>query len=257
ECKVESGERKNQLSDYTAYIQSLMYKYKKGCILYITKYFEKKDSIDKNIPLIQLRWYEVSRLIVESNNETTKEFRKLLIEYGMDEPKNFTLQDMMAMKTISSTISKMDEILEIFKPEFETNFGGFSKTSSRSSQLNNNQYSNYVYLKFKNISYWISVGFFWWWEDHQFPYIGFCIEIPAKDIKGNELQKIFESELIMENSMWEFEEDGNSYFYFLISLVEFVDIDDTDHITSIKSRLMEGLNEIYEVKKKYPEAFER
>lgn len=111
ECKVEANERFNQLEDYASILNKHKLKTKKKHIVFLTRYFEHKEITDKNIRLHLLRWYSVFEIISERHLQITNELKKFLKEQGMEKIKNFTIQDLLAMKIIPETITKMDELL--------------------------------------------------------------------------------------------------------------------------------------------------
>src|SRR5665647_330392 len=105
----------------------------------------------------------------------TLQLKAFLKEQNMEKVKNFTIQDLLAMKTISETITKMDELLEQFKPDFEKKFGGYSNQASRSTRLPNNCYINYVTLNYQKTEYWLLIGFDWDYDD-EIPYLALTLE---------------------------------------------------------------------------------
>lgn len=256
ECKVEAIERENQLEDYASILKKHRPSEHSKHIVFLTKYFEYKELIDTTINLHLIRWFAVYELIDDNHSEVTNHLKNFLKDQGMEKIKNFTIQDLLAMKTIPETMTKMDELLEQFKPECDKHFGGFSKDSSRSTCLPNSIYINYVQLNFDKSVYHLLLGFFWWWGEVEVPVIGLSLELPVRKFENSELVKILDKELI-DKYNWEFEDDGRFYFYSSFKpLTDFITADD-DNIPSMRKFLQSQLNVLYETRKTYPKLFKK
>ena len=195
ECKVEASERQNQLNDYASILTDKKTNFSDLHVIFLTKYFEHKEFNNSKVQLHLIRWFEVYELINKTHNGLTQQLKSFLKEQNMEKVKNFTIQDLLAMKTIPETITKMDELLEQFKPAFQKIFGGYSKESSRSTRLPSGCYINYVTLKYQNIEYSLLIGFDWNYEE-EIPYLGLMIEIPKKKFEGSDLIEILNIELV-------------------------------------------------------------
>lgn len=256
ECKIEAIERENQLEDYACILRKHKPSSYSKHIVFLTKYYEHKEITDANIKLHLIRWYDIYDLIDDTHSQVTNQLKEFLKERGMEKIKNFTIQDLLAMKTIPETMTKMDELLEQFKPEFDNQFGGFSKDSSRSTRLPSSIYINYVQLNFDKSIYHLLIGFFWWWDGYEVPSLGLSLEIPIKKFENSELVKILDKELI-EGHGWEFEDDGRFYFYSSFKpLTDFITAEE-DNIPSMKKFLQSQLNILYDLRKKYPKLLKK
>jgi len=199
------------------------------------------------------------RTIINDNHlQVTQQLKLFLKEQGMEKVKNFNIQDLLALKTITATLSKMDELLEQFKLEFDENFGGYSKDASRSTQLKNECYINFVTLKFDNQEYWLNIGFFWWWsDDKEVPVIGLSVEFPHKKFERSDFINILKEELVNKNQ-WEF--DGTHLQYHYISkykpITDFITSED-DHLPAMRKFIQENLKTIYHLKKEQPNLFHK
>lgn len=254
ECKVESDERENQLLDYIKILDTHKKNHKNKSLVFLTKYYEYRYFAHDNIKFIYLRWYEINQLINDKHNLITQQLKQFLINNDMDKIKNFTIQDLLVMKSVGETISKMDELLEQFKPYFEKNFGGYSKESSRSTRLVYNNYSNHVILREGKLDYCINIGFFWWWHDVEIPVLGVTVEVAKKKFENSKLPEFFKKNLITDKN-WEYEEDDKAYWYSSYkSLSEFISKDD-DNIPAMKKFLTEQLDILINLKKTNPEYF--
>lgn len=249
ECKVEASERENQLFDY-AEILNRYKKDKKKHIVFLTKYYEHKELNNENINLHLIRWYSIYEIINERHLQITNHLKYFLKEHGMEKLNSFTLQDLVAMQTIAETMSKMDELLEQFKPEFEKQFGGYSKSSSRSTRLSNNIYINFVELNYNDSPYYLLIGFFWWGE-LKIPCVGISLEIPMKKSQHSELTRILYKTLV-EELKWNFEDDGTYYYYSSSKLLtDFISSED-DGLPAMKKFLQSQLDSLYILRKRFP-----
>lgn len=95
ECKIESSERTNQLKDYFDILKNSDYKNK--YLIYLTKYYESKDFIDKkeNIVFENFKWWDVYNLINDENDTLTKQLKIFLEENNIAMNKNFNTIDLI------------------------------------------------------------------------------------------------------------------------------------------------------------------
>ena len=254
ECKVESSEGNEQLKKYSQFLNSKD-NYTKKHLIYLTKYFDPKEIDEPKIQFHQIRWYEIFSLITENNHQITNELKKYLKENGMEDPKNFSIEDLLAIKTISATLSKMNEVLFFFREEIRRNFGEPTQPSSWSSELIKNRYLLYKNLWFSGTEYTLSVGF-WWSEDKMpNPQFGLIISIPKKEIWTAQILDIFEKELDFEKSLWERKEKTKVKLCYLLPMSSILDLKSNDHFSKIKEEINKGLNDIYSIKAKYPHVY--
>ena len=250
ECKVEAKERQDQLKDYSSILIEKKAKYKNLHLVFLSKYYENKENDNSKVQLHLVRWFEVYELINEKHSEITQQLKSFLKEQNMEKVKNFTIQDLLAMKTIPETISKMDELLEQFKPEFKRLFGGYSKESSRSSRLPRSCYINYVSLKYQNKEYALLIGFDWDYED-EIPYLGLTIEIVKKKFEYSDIFEILNKELV-NKSKWDNIDYGTVIHYSILKpITEFISQEE-DNIPTMKKFIDENLKTLVELKAKYP-----
>ena len=180
----------------------------------------------------------------------TLQLKAFLKEQNMEKVKNFTIQDLLAMKTISETITKMDELLEQFKPDFEKKFGGYSNQASRSTRLPNNCYINYVTLNYQKTEYWLLIGFDWDYDD-EIPYLALTLEIPKKKFEGSDLIKILEYELVNKKKWDIIDYDTIVHYSALKPVTDFISQEE-DNIPTMKKYIQENLKTLYQLQAKYP-----
>ncbi len=259
ECKVEAAERENQLSDYT---QLLTESNKDNIrLVYLTKYLESKVSTLPEKQFIQICWYDIAKLISIENHFFTTEFKNYLKELNMSSIRYFNALDMATLKSVSSTIEKMDDTLDALRPYYIQNFGSISKKSARSTRLKDGWYINWqTYIKEKKELFEIIYGYYWFFEGDEIPSVGLRIRIPTfgKNYKTNEYYKLFSKELKswIENENIEEHENGVVIAKYM-HLSEFmITTDNDEQLKEIIKFLKEDcINPLIKIKAKFPEIF--
>jgi hypothetical protein len=250
ECKVEQQEGTEQLSRYANILENSAKNEK--YLLYLTKYYEYKTSPSDNIIFFQLRWADVYDLISIDNQQITIQLQQYLKEKGMSEAKNFNHLDLVTLQNISSTISKMDEVLDGIKPYMEQKIGKLTKKSSRSTWLEHNCYCNYHDV-FKNSvqQFGIGIGFFWFGNED----ISLCLRIylPAQEKNANftNLKDFFDKNL----SEWTTEEYEKHIDYWHFDYIVSFMSSDEDHVLAMIDFLKVGIDELAALKQANPEIF--
>lgn len=238
ECKIDHIERENQLNDYKKIL--LKKNAKNKYLIYLTKYYENKQVVSSELKFHQIKWEVIYSLISESNNQITIELKNYLKEQNMSESNNFQYQDLVILKSVTSTIAKMDEVLDGIKNVFEEKIGKFSRDASRSTRLSEMRYINYHdVMKEKIQQYSIEAGFYWWDDEIE---IGIRVYIPKKDknINTKVINSIFKQHL----KTWYFEDWGTSYNYWLVDPVAKFIINEDEQIPKMINFLCSGINEI-------------
>lgn len=259
ECKVEAGERENQLSDYSLLLSES--KKKNQRLVYLTKYLESKESTLSPKQFVQLCWYDIAKIINSENHLFTTEFKIHLKELNMANIKFFNALDLAALKTMSATIEKMDDTLDALRPYYIQNFGSVSKKSARSTRLKDGWYINWQsFFKEKKMNFDITYGYYWFFEEDEIPCIGLRIWIPTygMNYKSNPFYKTFSKELkswISENPIEEIENGVVIANY--VHLSHFMTTSENeDQLKEIIDFFKnECINPIIKIKEKYPEIF--
>jgi len=248
ENKVDSSEAFNQLNRYSLILDHFKGEKKRRIIVFITKIFEKKELKTKTIELIQIRWHEIHNLINSKNTEATNLLKQFLTDCGMSKTLNFNAKDFLALKEIPNSIEKMDELLNRFEPDFQNYFGTISTRASRSSRLSTSSYINFVELYFKDLTYWLDIGFNWY--DCE-PSAWIALEFPSKKLSLTHLKAIVESELVSKRG-WVSEEFNNTIYYSKYKSITELETRNSDHVVNIYKYLSGHLNVLLRLKTKYP-----
>lgn len=238
ECKIEHIERDNQLEDYAQIL--LFNERQEKHLVYLTKYYENKEIKANGVNFHQIKWADIYKLIDDDNNQVTIQFKEYINEQNMADSNNFQYQDLSVLKTVTSTIRKMDEVLDGIKPLFEGKIGKFSKDSSRSTRLTEERYVNWHSIVKDGIQlYSIEVGFYWWDDEIS---LAVRVYIPKREKNKNadKIKKYFDTKLIE----WETEDWEEAYnFWYYQPVAKFI-IDEEEQIPSMISFLKDGLSEL-------------
>lgn len=243
ECKIEHFERPNQLIDYKKIL--LQKETLDKHLVYLTKYYDQKELETREIFFHHKKWADIYSIVNENNLQVTTQLKQFLKEQGMAESNNFQYQDLSILNNISSTIRKMDEVLDGIKPYFEKHIGPLSKESARSTRLKDNWYVNYRNIyKQKGFQYGIGIGFFWWDEEIS---LALRINLPnrIKNKSTTRYKTFFDKHL----KNWEVEEWDDYYNYWYYEKVAKFIIEEDEQIPAMLKFLKEGINELTALKK--------
>jgi hypothetical protein len=243
ECKIESTERDQQLSDYVKILKTR--KNKEKHLIYLTKYYELKEINDDKILFNQIRWCDIFEIIHDDHNQITKQLKLFIKENNMEKAKNFNYSDILVLNNIQETISKMDEVLDTVKPYFTKHIGTLSKDSSRSTRLSEKWYANFFCVSLEQkFQFDIGVGFYWWDDIIN---VAIRISVP-KNSKTNNSKKNY-IEFFNDNLNWEIESDENhTAFWYYKSVPEFI-IEESEQIPKIIEFIEEGIDKLIALKK--------
>jgi hypothetical protein len=245
ECKVDHQERFNQLNDYLSILENK--NADKKYLIYLTKYYENKSIRKSNINFIQLKWADIYSLIDDSSEKITNELKQFIKDKNMESSKNFQYLDLTSMVQITSTISKMDEVIDGVKDEFAIKIAKLSRDSSRSSRLENRWYGSYHWVNYKKPDeYEIQVGFNWEDVDDDI-LIGIRVKVhnSVDNPKSQELIDFFKKNLKKwEYSIWE----NKHSFSYQEYIAKFI-LEKDEQIPEMTKYLQQGLNELYNLKK--------
>lgn len=243
ECKIEHFERPNQLNDYQKILLGKDVKEKH--LLYLTKYYDHKELENQEIFFHQIKWADIFSIINDKFNLITTQLKQFIKEQGMAESNNFQYQDLAVLTNISSTIRKMDEVLDGIKPYFEKHLGGLSKESARSTRLKDNWYVNYhdIYQT-KVYQFGIGVGFFWWDGE-----ISLALRIYLPNKEKNKDTTRYKAFFDKNLKTWEIEEWDDAYNYWHYETVAKFIIEEDEQIPAMIKFLKEGIDELNALKK--------
>lgn len=122
ENKIHSGEGKRQLERYTKVLSEIHSIQAKNIFLrYCTKNYEPKEIT--NVNFLQYRWSDIYNFLEEYQGEMVDEYLEFLRGEGMASAGDFNYEDLIVMKNITSTITKMDECLDNTKDILIKEFG--------------------------------------------------------------------------------------------------------------------------------------
>lgn len=162
ECKIEHFERPNQLDDYKKILESK--RITNRHLIYLTKYYDFRENDNKKIKFHLHKWFDIFQIINEKNSEISLELKSFIKDENMSESKNFTYSDLTALKSISGSIRKMDEVLDGIKKYYEPRIGTLSKESARSTRMKDEWYCTWQTFNHP-LNYRFEIEFGFWWND--------------------------------------------------------------------------------------------
>ncbi len=215
ECKVEAGERLNQLKDYTDILIEEKQEYAKKHLIYLTKYFEQKDEpLNNTVTLNPVRWFQIYELISESHSEITKQLKSFLKENNMEKPKNFYKYktSLQRRKALVKLCQKWMNFWGDLNKSLKHVLVAIPRNQAVVPQLKNDSYINNVSFYYEKVYYELHIGFFWNYEDVEIPNVGLCITIWEKYLSGSNLKSILDKELTNIKG-WRFEKCEGTILY--------------------------------------------
>jgi Holliday junction resolvase len=246
ECKIEASERLNQLNDYAKIVQRETKRNKK--LIYLTKFYQYKEITDLLVDYQNIRWMNISDIISSEMSKTiTKELHKFINERKIAMKTEITTQDLVALDLIPDSISKMDEIIESVKENFEKKIGNLSKPSSRSTWLQKKAYFNNYKV---NSQMAIDLGFMWWWNDGRI-YLTVRIYLPKSDLRFDD-KKIFLQGNLKD---WD-KKEGEAFIIGKYLNVNKIVAEKTDQVEEMINFLNENIDVLHKLKEEKPEFFQ-
>lgn len=239
ECKIEHRERENQLNDYAEIL--LKGEKSKKLLVYLTKHDDQKTINISDVSFKQLRWASIYKLIDNTCQQVTREFKQYIKHHKMDNTARFDYYDLAALGTIEQTIGKMDEVLSGVKSYFETKLGKLTPDEKRLSGLKYKKYTSSVSKTInEKDAYIINIGFTFYNINDIVIAIYVSIPIKNKSIDSGVLKKHFESTLNgWEAFHWE---EAYEYWYYK-PLGSFISVEE-DHKEQLVNFLKKGIDMI-------------
>lgn len=149
ENKVNSTEGHEQIKRYGLVLDSFKKNGKETKLVYCTKYHDPKNF--KGHRFQQIRWYEVSQLLLGSpNDQIVADLLKFLRRHKMAQRMTFGTESFMALQNMQDTIHLVNEYLDSVKPVFEEHFGAKNKLSDYRTISQVLKHNRLIYL-FKDV----------------------------------------------------------------------------------------------------------
>lgn len=184
ECKIGSSQEETQLKRYSRIL--LDHKAENKYLVFLTKIFEEIEKFELPIKFQAIRWYDISSLLVDCNNDISKEFLNYLREEKMSTTITFNKSELSAIKNIQETFSKMNEFVLLIKDRLE------NYTKSKVTLSKKIEYGNYgITTEFHNGKLWLG---FYQYDDNEEMQICISIEeVPCTNLNFNELDNSLKS----------------------------------------------------------------
>lgn len=212
ENKVDSAEGERQLERYSKVLNNVKQSEgKKVYLRYCTKYYDKKEISD--VDFLQYRWREVYKFFEKyKDDKIIEEYLEFLRGEGMDSAGDFNFQDLIVMSEINSTISKMDECLDMVKPKLTELFGKpYEYDYERLKQVcKNNQYVMWSKnIVGENGYSEITIGFKF--EDNKMPVMIVFISVENGNSEFEKIKKMYTKQL---EDIFDFYDYCDAYIYY-------------------------------------------
>ncbi len=229
EVKVGTTEGYEQLNRYSEILQKSHYPQK--ILVYLTKYFEHKESANEKVKIKLIRWHEVFDILCKSEELVTKQLVNYLEEQSMSKNVILNVNDVLAIRTINESTSKLDEVLYHVKPNFQ-NVIGSSKFP--------NKLDGCYWLSHSFNGVDVKCGFNWFWPKDTGVTLMTWLWIPEArtDIELIKAQLIE----IKRWDCWLDEDDKGIVFAKSKSVLEF--IEEEDQTKKMASFLKSGIDDL-------------
>ena len=263
ESKIGSGEGYEQLKKYAKQLESFVDSENK-VLIYITRDYDpkNKDNIfsecknKDNLKFKPIRWYEMYNFLnkYKKNDPLIEEVLKFMEENNLAVNNQFTNVDVLSMCNFSSARNKMDETMG---GEVKEKFKEFTKNISRSYTRFTQMRKKHRFIISSNTNkmWW---GYGYWLETLNitgYPKVGVILELTPRSNQHGEFLKIGRKIIESDKDKWQERAlvKGEKWpgILQLRSLQEFMS--KLDHVKAIKEFFMGALDDIIEIRKKYPE----
>lgn len=217
---------------------------------YCTKFYDPKN-ID-NIDFLQYRWSNVYRFLEEYKSELIYEYLEFLRGEGMAGSGDFNYEDLITLKNIYKTLSKMDECLDEVKVILENTFN--SKCENKSERTKQIKESQLYIARIKNLNeYRIEVGAGFDMDDEGevlSPTIIVYLFLENKSDIACKFKEYHKKYINNKIDIKDYSTDKNLYYVFEVPLINFFNSENqvTDIISWMSDKIIvlrDILNEFY------------
>lgn len=262
ESKIASQEGYEQLSRY-AEILSKLPGFHEKFLLYITRDFEPKDKavIFKNIPdsivhFKQLRWHQFHRFL-QSHASTmlVQEVIAFMNEHQMAHNNQFSSIDIIALANFTRSLKLMEEAMwgEVSQ-RFEKVLGAIKRQNAALTQMQlHGRYLMTADMPMPRGKWWCGLGFMLRTSSlTDYPTVRLMLEV---DHRANQRAEIIEAmKDICKQYAWQAYGLNDAKAWSGIAREESLQnfLSKEDHIAAIKQFFLQTLDELEEIKGKYP-----
>ena len=257
ESKLDSYEGKDQLKRYAGELVKKTHAGKRF-LLFITRDYEPKDetAVLKGLPpgsvaFRQIRWSDFYRFLKprREDDRLIDEVCSFMEEGRMSQSNQYSPTDILTMTNLPHVLGLMDETLfgEV-SSRFEEVVGN---VSTRRAILRQFQHRRYVLVGGMISNGYLQCGAGFWFDEGDYPEVGLLIDMSPNVADKDPVMKM----------LWDLQREQNWLGYRLNqpenwpgvykskALNEIIMID--DHVRAIKDYLLELLEEVAEIKKRY------
>ncbi len=261
ESKIGSKEGYKQLPRYAEILDKLP-DLRNKVLIYITRDFEPKDREivlnripDSNVRFIQVRWHQFYQFLkAQTDTILFEEIIKFMQEHQMAHNNQFSSIDVIALANFTKSLKLMEQTMwgEVSQ-RFEKILGSMAPLSTTFTQFRlNERYLMYSWLPYK---WWCGLGFMLNTSSStDYPTVCLVLEVQPQSPCRAEIIEAMKA-ICKENSDWKGYDLDNAKAWSRIvlgrSLQSFLSKE--DHIATIKEFFLKSLDELSNIKTKYPD----
>jgi hypothetical protein len=261
ESKIGSQESPGQLQRYAEILDKLP-GFRNKSLVYITHDFEPKDktAIFKGIPESQVhfkqaRWHQFYQLLkTQTDTMLVGEIIKFMQEHQMAHNNQFSSIDVIALGNFTNSLKLMEQTMSgEVSAYFKQVLGSIvpMRATAFTQLQKHDRYLMYSLLKDR---WWCGLGFMLNTSSPtDYPTVFLMLQIDPKSLRRAEIIKVMK-DICSNQSNWKgFDLDNSKAWSSLVlgrSLQSF--LSEEDHIVAIQKFFRESLDELSEIKSKYP-----
>ncbi|GAB4437716.1 MAG: hypothetical protein Fur0044_34560 [Anaerolineae bacterium] len=253
ENKVGALEGNEQLTKYSDCLEKETSQGTKCALLYITRFYDPKDSPSPQVTLFPIRWWQIHEMLDKFiDNSFVSQARLFMEENNLSLSKCFSDNHVKAMMYWNETKELMDVSLgDIVEEKFEEITRG--KYSTYWVNKNLQLYGDY--FQAVGNSFWFGIGYFMAHSgDENRPTIGGCIVVePSYSKRLQAIQAL--REFAEKDNGWELSNNFNSEEETVwITKGQFLEefMGSGNHINAIQNFFLEILSDVNEFQQSYP-----
>lgn len=264
ESKIGSVEGQDQLKRYAEHLDNVD-SISRGVLVYVTRDYDKKDGSfifegcknEGKLEFKQLRWYQIYHFLKKYNEKISDmliiETLKFMEEQGLAQNNKFTVIDILALTNFPRVRKILDESMG---GEVAIKFNEVAgKTPQISTVLNDLRFHDrYAYTQEQNDKFYVLLGYYMHKSNiTDFPVVGLELSVSPNATNRNDIIRAAK-EIVETSDKW--------YGYDLNETKSWAGIGQTmnlemfiheeDHIKAIQSYFLTLLDDLSEIKKKYP-----
>jgi PD-(D/E)XK nuclease superfamily len=261
ESKIGSQESPGQLKRYAEILDKLP-GFRNKILVYITHDFEPKDKTailagipDSKIIFKQARWHQFYQFLkTQTDTMLVEEIIKFMKEHQMAHNNQFSSVDLIALGNFTNSLKLMEQTISgEISAKFKEVLGSIGSIRATAfTQLQ--KHDRYLMYSSLQERWWCGLGFMLNTSSPtDYPTVFLMLEVDPRSLRRTEIIKEMK-DICSNQSRWKGYDLDNSKAWSRIvlgrSLQSF--LSEEDHIAAIQKFFRESLDELSEIKSKYP-----